>query len=73
MMVKEEDFVQRSDSDSVKEIDRAVKNKFNWERLEEKTESGGFFSDCFRKLKEPGLVYCTICTDKINYSSSHND
>lgn len=68
-MVKEEDFVGRGDL-CIKTIDKTVKNKFKWEWLQEKLDGGGYFSDIFRKLKEPGFVYCTTCTDRINYGSS---
>lgn len=47
-----------------------MKNRFKWEWLQEKVVEGGYYSDCFRKLKEAGFVFCIVCGDKINYGSS---
>ena len=67
--MKEQDFVTRGDA-CVKTIDKSIKNKFKWEWLQEKLDGGGYFSDCFRKLRQPGLVYCVTCNDQISYGSA---
>ena len=46
-------------------LEKNVKNKFKWAWLEEKDQLGHFFSDYIRKIKEPGIVWCTT-SDKFN-------
>ncbi|KAK6964629.1 DNA repair and recombination protein RAD54 [Biomphalaria glabrata] len=55
---------------SLKEIDKSVKNKFNWEWLEEKDCMGHFLSSYIRKLEEPGVAWCIICKEKIKYGTA---
>lgn len=65
------DFIERKGSElQLKTLEKEVKNKFKWSWLEEKDELGNFFSAYIRKIKDPGVVWCTVCRDKINYGSS---
>ncbi|GFS21905.1 hypothetical protein ElyMa_003349700 [Elysia marginata] len=51
-------FVDRNDRQDVKELDRSVKNRFNWAWLEEKDCNGDFLSDYIRKMPEAGVAWC---------------
>ena len=65
------EFMDRKGSELLLGIlEKNVKNKFKWAWLEEKDQLGHFFSDYIRKIKEPGIVWCTTCRDKIQYGSS---
>ena len=55
---------------NLNDIDAGVKIKFKWDWLQNKVDSDEYFSDCFRNLKDAGLVYSVYCEDKINYGSS---
>ncbi|GFR93736.1 DNA repair and recombination protein RAD54 [Elysia marginata] len=54
----------------VKELDRSVKNRFNWAWLEEKDCNGDFLSDYIRKMPEAGVAWCISCQAKIVYGST---
>jgi hypothetical protein len=59
-----------SRSANIKEVDRGVKNEFNWKWLEETDENGDFLSDYVRKINQPGRAFCTWCNDTLKYGSS---
>ncbi|RUS82810.1 hypothetical protein EGW08_009430 [Elysia chlorotica] len=64
-------FVERNGRDkNTKDIDKTVKNKFNWSWLDEKDCNDEFASEYIRKLLEPGFAWCLSCKEKINYGSS---
>ena len=65
------DFIDRKGSELLLgTLEKNIKNKFKWNWLEEKDQLGHFYSDYIRKIKEPGIVWCTACHDKIQYGSS---
>ena len=58
--------VRRDDSD-IKEIDRGVKNKFNWNWLEEKDSNDMFLSEWVRKVDAAGKAICLVCNLTMKY------
>ncbi|GFS14224.1 hypothetical protein ElyMa_004902100 [Elysia marginata] len=60
-------FADRNGRQDVKELDRSVKNRFNWAWLEEKDCNGDFLSDYIRKMPEAGVAWCQA---KIVYGST---
>lgn len=62
-------FVEREDKICVRDIDKSVKNKWNWSWLE--TSVGDIAMDAYiRKLPAPEKAYCLWCQSSINYSTS---
>lgn len=62
-------FVLRQDKLTVKDIDKSVKNRWNWAWLER--SAGDTLLDSFiRKLPAPGRAYCLWCESEINYAAS---
>ena len=57
-------------SADVRKIDASVRDKFKWEWLEAKNDSGNFFSDYMQKLNGGGKALCTTCDIVISYGSS---
>ena len=55
---------------NVKEIDKGVKNKFNWKWLESKDGNGDFLSSYIRKINVAGKVRCIVCGVILTYGSS---
>jgi hypothetical protein len=56
--------------DSLKEIEKDVKNKFRWDWLDFEVEICGFkvkIGDSVCKRTEPGLAFCTLCSKDIKY------
>lgn len=66
----ESKFVNRSGRVNIKEIDKVVKNKFNWSWMEEKDCNNEHLSEYIRKLNEPGIAYCITCKERLKYGSS---
>ena len=64
------EFVSRDGRENVKEIDKGIRNKFQWSWMDERDTFEDFLSDYFRKLKEPGMAWCLTCKTKVNYGSS---
>ena len=64
-MSKHPNIVNR-ESINVKDIDKDVNNPWKWEWLEVKDDKF-FFSEFFRKLKEPGKALCIWCDAVLNY------
>ena len=60
----EASYVERGSKD-VKEIDKAVKNKWNWSWCDKLlcagTDEEHIVGDCIRKLLQPGEAYCHDC------------
>ena len=53
-------------------VDATVKNKWNWNWLNETdfSKHGDFLSDCIVKINKPGQAYCLYCSVPIVYGSS---
>ena len=51
----------------VKEIDKAFKNKFKWNWLEEKDSNGMYLSEWVRKIDLPGKALCLLCNTVLRY------
>jgi hypothetical protein len=58
----------------IKDLEKAVKNKFCWAWLEDENMSKigrktmkCRIGDCIRKIDVPGRIVCTWCNDVINY------
>ncbi|KAJ8043861.1 hypothetical protein HOLleu_11149 [Holothuria leucospilota] len=54
---------------NVKEIDKSVRDKWNWKWLEEKDRDGYFLSDYIRKIDRPGLARCIVCNCDLKYAN----
>ena len=67
-------FVQRDAAVDVKEIDKTIKNKWNWSWCDKVLFAGSpdqhLVGDCFRKLNQAGDAFCTCCQATIRYGSS---
>ena len=67
-------FVQRGSAVDVKEIDKTVKNKWNWNWCDKVLFEGSpdqhLIGDCFRKLHQAGDAFCECCRVTIKYGSS---
>ena len=67
-------FVQRDAAVDVKEIDKTIKNKWNWSWCDKVLFPGSpdqhLVGDCFRKLNQAGDAFCTCCQATIRYGSS---
>lgn len=61
-----EQFVERTAN--LKEIENGIRNKFRWQWLEEKDSNGDYLSDYVRKLSKPGMAFCLICDQRLDYS-----
>ena len=57
-------FVDRKAS--IKDIDKSVKNKWNWNWLD-KTVHVLPLSIFIRKIDEPGIAFCVLCKANIKY------
>lgn len=55
---------------NLKQIDRGVKNRFNWRWLESKDSGGYFLSDYMRKIDIAGKARCIVCNQIVSYGSS---
>ena len=60
-------FVERDTA--VDAVDIESKNKFRWDWLLLKDDSGDFFSDYFRKIEKDGFAWCCFCKCEIKYGS----
>lgn len=52
---------------NISEIDKGVRNKWNWQWLEEKDADGHFLSEYIRKVDRPGYAKCIICKCELQY------
>ena len=62
-------FVERDTAVDAVDIDLESKNKFRWDWLLLKDDSGDFFSDYFRKIEKDGFAWCCFCKCEIKYGS----
>ena len=67
-------FVDRDGGEAdPKEIDKSVKNRWNWSWCDrvflEGTPDQHLVGDCFRKLYNPGEAWCLWCNDGIRYGN----
>ena len=53
----------------ITEIDKGIKNRWNWKWMEEKDSNGVFLSDYVRKINKPGYARCIICHCDIRYGA----
>ena len=60
-------FVERDTA--VDAVDIESKNKFRWDWLLLKDDSGDFFSDYFRNIEKDGFAWCCFCKCEIKYCS----
>ncbi|XP_063053060.1 uncharacterized protein LOC134447504 isoform X2 [Engraulis encrasicolus] len=51
-------------------VDKGLKNKWRWAWLDEIGLDGKPFSSWCKKLREPGVLFCTLCHKKFRYASS---
>ena len=56
-------------TDDVKEVERNIRNKWNWSWLEEKDGNGDFMSEYIRKINQPGKATCVWCNKMLKYAS----
>ena len=71
-------FIKRGDKSAVKDIDKKVKNKWSWKWMEEvisldvpKVGPVSYkIEECFEKVDECGVAYCTWCKDKVLYGGN---
>ncbi len=61
-------FLEKRDEAQVKEIDKTVKNKWNWKWLDKVIDDVNV-GDFIRKLSQCGMAFCTWCRSEINYAS----
>ncbi|GBN88724.1 hypothetical protein AVEN_267387-1 [Araneus ventricosus] len=62
------DFVSRSSSVDVREIDKQAKNPWRWKCLEKQAE-GIYLREIIRKLNKCSACYCIVCSKELAYGS----
>ena len=54
---------------NISAIDKGVRNKWNWQWLEERDADGHFLSEYIRKVDKPGFAICIICKGELQYGN----